>query len=98
MPEVQKLTTDPYKALIAATLQARGSLKDDFTSDPVHREARYVVRMCEQVRDLIVQRGGSATLEAVMRAERCASGHVDYHAKFAFYSAELEVGLSPLAA
>ncbi len=92
-----RLPTEPYKAVIAKALQARGALKDDFARHPVHHEANYVVRMCEKILELIGQRGGRATLEAVMRLERCASGHVDYHAKFALYCAELEVGASALA-
>ena len=93
-----RLTTEPYKAVIAAALQARGAQKDDFASHPLHHEANYVVRLCDQVRDLIERRGGRATLETVVRLERCASGHVDYHSKFALYCAELEIGASALTA
>lgn len=91
------LITEPYKTVIAAALQARGSQIDDFTRHPMRHEPNYVVRMCEKVRDLVERRGGRATLESIMRVERCASGHADYHAKFALYCAELEVGARALA-
>lgn len=34
----------------------------------------------------------AAALATVMRLERCASGHEEYHATFALYCAELELG------
>ncbi|WP_371436316.1 hypothetical protein [Polaromonas sp.] len=91
------LEIQPYDAVISKALKARGQKKDDFDRHPVHHEPRYVVRMCEAIVSLISQRGGRATLELVLRAERCASGHVDYQHKCALYCAEIEVGASALA-
>lgn len=91
------LTAEPYKVAIAAALKSRGALKDDFIRHPVHPESNYVIRMCEKVLELIQNRGGCATLETVMRLERYACGHVDYHSKFALYCAEIEVGTRAMA-
>lgn len=79
-----------YFAIIDSALKARGRLSDDYVSDPVHREPCYVVRMCESLVTAIGET--SVDLTKVMRMERCASGHTDYHTKLALYCRELKRG------
>jgi hypothetical protein len=53
-------------------------------------QPRYVVDMGERVLEVIHSVGRTdVTLEDVMRKELMASGHSDYHSKFALYCTEL---------
>lgn len=90
------VNTELFDRIITKALSQRGGLKDDFDRHPVYRAPMYVVRMCEAVVDLIAKRGGFATLNVILRAEQCASGHTDYQRKCALYFAEIEAGVSAL--
>ncbi len=81
---------EPYFDVIDAALKARGRAADDRDTDPEHRVPRYVVRMCESLVAAIGE--PSVDIAKVLRMERCASGHIDYHTKLALYCLELKRG------
>lgn len=86
----------PFYEAIGVALEARGSASDDFERDPVNKECRYVVRMCQRMVEMIAR--PDVGLKEVMRVERCASGHCDYQRKFAMYCREFQMGKSHIQA
>ncbi|TFG99686.1 hypothetical protein E4H12_01945 [Candidatus Thorarchaeota archaeon] len=70
--------------IIARHIETRGANPDDFDYHPTMRESNYVVRMCKEIADEM-----GMSIETIMKVERTAAGHVDYHRKFSLYCAEL---------
>ena len=94
MPDLK----EPYASIIEEHLSRRGQRKDDFLRHNLHGTNRYVVRMCEELCEEIQAIGGKpVSLEQVLRAERTASGHSDYHRKAALYMDEIARGVGPFA-
>jgi hypothetical protein len=85
---------DPYYGIITKHLDARDNDPDVLAIYMMHPDfpgcQRYVVDMCHELCQAINQRGGHCSLEDVLRMDSTASGHVDYHVKFALYCHELE--------
>jgi hypothetical protein len=79
--------TKPYYKIIEGALRSRGSKDDDYKQNPAHKKPNYVVRMCE---DLLSEIDNpKVDLDMVFSKEQYASGHTDYHVKFALYCWEL---------
>ena len=88
---------EPYGSIIEWHLKSRGQRADDYHQHPIFKESRYVVRMCFDLLESIGANGGkSVSIEDVIRAERSAAGHVDYHSKAALYMDELARGVHPM--
>jgi hypothetical protein len=83
----------PYADIIQRRLQARGAFDDDFRYDPEYKEMNWLVRMASELSGALKQRGRDVSISDVIRAERQAAGHVDYHSKAALYMSELERGV-----
>lgn len=84
---------EPYHALIDEHLERRSRSSTAFDLDPEHQESRYAVDMCRALADLAARRSGRAVeLSTMLQALRLASGHVDFHRKFALYASEIERG------
>jgi hypothetical protein len=83
----------PYGDIITKHLTARGTKEDDFKYDKAHSEMNWLVRMASELALTLTQRGQYVTISDVIRAERQAAGHVDYHSKAALYMDELERGV-----
>lgn len=84
---------EAYAAIIQKHLDMRGRQQDDFQWDTDFKEAKYVVRMCWELLDEVNANGGKATIEDILKADRSASGHCDYHSKAALYMDELARGI-----
>jgi hypothetical protein len=79
---------EPYATIIESSL--RGIKADDLRHDPVYKAPHYVVRMCNTLVEKIHEAGNSSvTLESLVRVERSAAGHTDYHRRFSLYCSEL---------
>jgi len=81
---------EPYWSIIDAALANRRSEPMDGLEDKVHKVPVYVVRMCESLAKAIKANGNpDVTVAEVISVELNASGHSDYHRKFALYCFEL---------
>lgn len=90
LTKARKNPYEPYATIIESALHKRGTKASEMDVDPVHRAPQYIVRLCKALVDKIQEAGNSSvTLEDVVRAERSACGHTDYHRKFSMYCSEL---------
>ena len=90
----------PYGRIIAQHLENRGSRVGDFFTCTAYGPAtdRYVLRMCADLAlEATIISNSPVSLEAVLKVERCACGHSDYHQKLALYMDELARGVDPFA-
>lgn len=93
MSHSQTAALQPYYGLIAQALDNRNVTAGDYEPDPAHRVPVFVSRMCESIARACSERRGQAVgIEQVLKVECLASGHSDYHRKFALYCTELERG------
>lgn len=82
--------SEPYWSIIDAALAKQRSEPVDLHEDKVHKVPVYVVRMCESLVKAIKANGNpDVTVAEVISVELNASGHSDYHRKFALYCFEL---------
>lgn len=81
---------EPYYSTIEQALNSRSVKAGDFETDLDYKAPRYVVRMCMAIQSAALERGARLDLPRVMKAETLASGHSDYHRKFALYCMEME--------
>ena len=86
--------TSAYKSadkIIGDALRRRGSESDDYHVRPLQETGfgipMYALRLCRRLHAIIGRE--DVSLRDVVMADTCASGHVDYHRKFALYCAEL---------
>jgi hypothetical protein len=65
-----------------------------YEDDPKYGVPKYVVSMCAEILgNLMARCDRNFTMKDVLKADRLASGHADYHHKFALYCSELERGI-----
>lgn len=81
-----------YASIVESHLKARGARANDFDEFKVLQAPRYVVRMAMALGAAIRKAGSDkVTTEDVLRYEKMAAGHTDYHLKLARYCLELEL-------
>lgn len=89
----------PYGRIIARHLENRGQRSDDFHTCTAYGYAtdRYIIRMCADLAcEITIISNSPVSVKDVLRAERSASGHTDYHRKAALYMDELARGVHPI--
>ena len=78
----------PFFGAIAECLESRSP--DAFKADPTHKVPVFVARMCERLAAMCTEYGvAPISVKDVLLQESMASGHSDYHRKFALYCREL---------
>lgn len=90
----------PYGRIIAQHLENRGQRADDYYTCTAYGYAtdRYIIRMCAELAgEIMIISNSPVSIKDVLRAERSASGHSDYHRKAALYMDELARDVGPFA-
>jgi hypothetical protein len=87
---------DRFRAVLAKAMEQRDK-RPDFVDTMDGPELEWVlyerVVMLDEVNRMRAERGyPKVDSYLVLRAERMACGHVDYHSKFALYCAEIVLG------
>jgi hypothetical protein len=87
-----------FDEILAKAMKERGD-RQEFIPDPhdTHQNPAWVLFERQTMHDTVNAERQARGLQpipisAVVRVERCASGHVDYQRKFALYCAELVLG------
>lgn len=71
----------PFVAVVKKHVENRKQIPDYMAQDPIYQVPKYVVIMCEELRDLIGRQ--DVELMDVLRIEKTAVGHSDYQHKLA---------------
>lgn len=90
---------DRFRTVLATAMDERGK-RPEFVDTDDGPELEWVLYergvMLDEVNRARAEQGKpEVTVDVVMRAERSAVGHVDYHRKFASYCAEIVLSEQP---